>query len=258
VLDEPLVYLSAEQGTVCARYLLLKDLPLPGWVRLSLVARALEHGTAGVAKTLEFTEGEPWLSATEFENVHETWRFAEPRLTIDGVEYEDSGAYYQQHKSAAGDWSETANEQRMEVMCTALTAKFAASGEARALLVASHPHRLLSIKRDRFWGFDAELGGKNMLGELLTQLRKGYVSEYASEVNIAGQCCWQATTLRGRRRRSSRPVRGGGVSRGGRAKEARDSSRANLVQAEPDQGEEEHRSLLEGMEVNRRGPPCKW
>jgi len=172
---------------VCARYLLLKDLPLPGWVRLSLVARALEHGTAGVAKTLEFTEGEPWLWATEFENLHETWRSAEPRLTIDGVEYEDSEAYYKEHKPAAGDWSETANEQRMEVMCTALNAKFAASGEARALLVASHPHRLLSIKRDRFWGFDAELGGKNMLGEPLTQLRKGYVSEYASEVKQISQ-----------------------------------------------------------------------
>jgi hypothetical protein len=75
----------------------------------------------------------------------------------------------------------------MEVMCTALNAKFAASGEARALLVASHPHRLLSIKRDRFWGFDAELGGKNMLGEPLTQLRKGYVSEYASEVKQISQ-----------------------------------------------------------------------
>ena len=72
VLDEPRVYLSVAQGTVCARYLELKDLPLPGCVRLSLVVRALEHGTAGMAKTLEFTEGEPWLWATEFENVHET------------------------------------------------------------------------------------------------------------------------------------------------------------------------------------------
>ena len=57
------MYLSAAQGTVYARYLLLKDLPLPGWVRLSLVVRALELGTAGMAKTLEFTEGEPWLWA---------------------------------------------------------------------------------------------------------------------------------------------------------------------------------------------------
>ncbi len=81
----------------------------------------------------------------------------EPRLTIDGVKYEDSEEYYQEHKPAAEDWSEEANEQRVEVMCTVLDAKFAASGEARALLVTSHPHRLLSIKRDRFWGFDAEL-----------------------------------------------------------------------------------------------------
>ena len=204
--------LSAAQGTVCAKYLELKDLPLPGWVRLSLVARALEHGTAGMSKTLEFTQGEPWLWATEFENVHETWRFAEPRLTIDGVEYEDSEAYYQEHNPAAGDWSETANEQRVEVMCTALDAKFAASGEARALLVASHPHRLLSIKRDRFWGFDEELGGKNMLGELLTQLRKGYVSEYASEVKQISQ-----VNVVGKRRR--------GEGGGGGAADPQDAAR---------------------------------
>ena len=67
-------------------------------------------------------------------------------------------------------------------MCTTLDAKFAGSGETRALLVAWHPHRLLSIKRDRFWGFDAELDGKNILGELLTQVREGYVSEYAMRI----------------------------------------------------------------------------
>jgi hypothetical protein len=174
-VDEPRVYLSAAQGAVCARYHELKDLQLPGWVRLSLVAGALEHGTAGIEKALEYTEGEPFVWATEFENVHDTWVFAEPRLTIAGKEYKDSEAYYQEHKPAARDWSASANAQRVGVMRTALAAKFAASGEARALLVASHPHRLLSIKGDRFWGFNPVLGGENMLAVLLTELREGYV-----------------------------------------------------------------------------------
>ncbi len=166
---------------MCARYHELKDLALPGWVRLSLVAGALEHGTGGMQKALEYTEGEPWVWATEFENVHETWKFAEPRLTIGGKEYKDSEAYFQSQKPVPFD-AAVWDARRVGVMRTALAAKFAASGEARAVLVASHPHRLLSIKRDRFWGFDAELGGQNMLAVLLTELREGYVLAGASPV----------------------------------------------------------------------------
>ena len=173
-VDEPRVWLSAAQGPVCARYLELKDLALPGWVRLSLVAGALEHGTAGIEKALEFTEGEPWVWATEFENVHGLWKFAEPRLTIGGKEYKDSETYFHAQKPVPFD-AQAWDAQRVGVMRTALAAKFAASGEARALLVASHPHRLLAIKPDRFWGFDPVLGGENMLAELLMELRAGLV-----------------------------------------------------------------------------------
>ena len=173
-VDEPRVYLSAAQRVVCARYHELKDLQLPGWVRLSLVAGALDHGTAGIEKALEYTEGEPFVWATEFENVHDTWTFAEPRLTIGGKEYKDSETYFHAQKPVPFD-AQVWDAQRVGVMRTALAAKFAASAEARALLVASHPHRLLSIKGDRFWGFNPVLGGENMLAVLLTELREGYV-----------------------------------------------------------------------------------
>lgn len=174
VVDEPRVWLSSTQGEVCAKYHELRDLALPGWVRLSLVAGALELGTAGMEKALEFTEDELWVWATEFENVHDVWRFAEPRLTIDGQEYKDSEAYYRVHKPAGKDRSAAANAQRVAVMRRGVAAKFAASGEARAVLLASHPHRLLSIKGDAFWGFDAQRGGQNLLAELLMELRAGY------------------------------------------------------------------------------------
>ena len=123
VVDEPRVWLSSTQGEVCAK--------LPGWVRLSLVAGALELGTAGMEKALEFTEDELWVWATEFENVHDVWRFAEPRLTIDGQEYKDSEAYYRVHKPAGKDRSAAANAQRVAVMRRGVAAKFVASGEAR-------------------------------------------------------------------------------------------------------------------------------
>ena len=51
---------------------------------------------------------------------------------------------------------------------------------ARALLLASHPHRLLSVKPDEFWGFHPQRGGQNMLAVLLMQLRESYVSAAAA------------------------------------------------------------------------------
>ena len=34
----------------------------------------------------------------------------------------------------------------------------------------SHPHPLLVIKADEFWGFDPRFGGENMLAKLLMEL----------------------------------------------------------------------------------------
>ncbi len=56
-------------------------------------------------------------------------------------------------------------------MRRAVAAKFEASKEARDLLIARHPHPLLSIKPDTFFGFDPEKGGKNKLAILLMELR---------------------------------------------------------------------------------------
>ena len=113
VVDEPRVWLSSAQGEVCAKYHELRHLALPGWVRQRLVAGALEHGTAGIDRALESTQGEAWVWATEFENVHDVWRFAEPRLAIDGREYRDSEAYYQAHKPAGDDRTAEADAQRV-------------------------------------------------------------------------------------------------------------------------------------------------
>ena len=177
ILDEPRIYLSAAQAGVCANYPTLSHLVLPGWVKLSLVADALGYGQAGINLALQHTQQVPWLWATEFENVHTTWRFVEPRITIYGQQYADSEAYYKAEKwklpiSAAVIW----DAKKVEVMTRAVTAKFQNSEEVRQLLISTHPFPLLSIKNDPFWGFDARQGGQNMLAVILMDLRQKYVN----------------------------------------------------------------------------------
>ena len=179
VLDEPRIYLSAAQAGVCANYPTLSHLVLPGWVKLSLVSDALGFGQVGINLALQHTKQEPWLWATEFENVHTTWSFAEPSITISGQQYADSEAYYkaEQRKlpiSAANQviW----DAKKVEVMTRAVTAKFQKSEDARQLLISTHPFPLLSIKPDEFWGFDARNGGRNMLAQILMDLRQKYVN----------------------------------------------------------------------------------
>jgi predicted NAD-dependent protein-ADP-ribosyltransferase YbiA (DUF1768 family) len=146
---------------VCAGLPELAHLALPGWVRQRLVADALRFSHDGVESALNSMGGRAWVWATEFENVHEMWRFAEPRLRIDGVTYANSEAYFHAQKPRPFDdavW----RGKRVGVMKKGLRAKFLASKEAREVLLKSHPHPLLSIKNDAFWGFDPRFGGENM------------------------------------------------------------------------------------------------
>ena len=97
--------------------------------------------------------------------------FAEPTLRIDGVVYTCSEQYY--HAQKPRPFDEAAWEaQRVDVMRRAVRAKVAASAEVRQLLLATGDHPLLSVKADRFWGFDPKRGGENMLARLLEELRQ--------------------------------------------------------------------------------------
>ena len=179
VLDEPRIYLSAAQGGVCSNLPALSHLVLPGWVKLSLVSDALVFGQTGINLALRHTQGVPWLWATEFENVHSTWRFEEPRITIYGQGYPDCEAYYkaEQAKLPISDENQVRwDTMKVEVMTRAVTAKFQKSAEARQLLISTHPFPLLSIKPDAFWGFDPVSGGQNMLAQILMDLRQKYVN----------------------------------------------------------------------------------
>ena len=83
-LDEPHIYPSVDQAGMCAGLTGLEGLELPGWVRQSLVVDALGFSRGGISRALGSMQGRVWLWVTEFENVHDMWRFAEPTIKIDG------------------------------------------------------------------------------------------------------------------------------------------------------------------------------
>ena len=84
--------------------------------------------------------------------------------------YKDNEAFYHAQKPRPFDEAAWGG-RRVEVMMRGLRLKFAACARARALLVSTWPHPLLSIKCDSFWGFHPVAGGSNMLAVLLMQLR---------------------------------------------------------------------------------------
>lgn len=172
-LDEPYIFLSAKQASICDKHPPLAPYAphLPAWVPQRKVSEALGHTTDGMTNALASLGGKPYVWATEFENVHSFWRFAEPTLRIDGVVYTCSEQYY--HSQKPKPFDDAAWEaQRVDVMRRAVRAKVAASAEVRQLLLATGDHPLLSIKADRVWGFDPKRGGENMLAQLLEELRQ--------------------------------------------------------------------------------------
>lgn len=190
--DEPLVYLSKQQHTVLCK--LRKPLPtaqrlgLPCWVPAREVAASLGYSLGGIKHALEATKGRPYLWATEFENVHSLWRYSEPKIEVDGRQYACSEAYY--HSQKPNPFSDAVWGQKKEaVMEVAVRAKMAADPSLRSLLVATHPHPLVSIKGDQVWGFDAKHGGQNLLAQIWMRLRDEEVKGNGSPIPKASESC---------------------------------------------------------------------
>lgn len=170
-LVEPLIYLSNEQGPiVSARFPSLEQYTLPAWVPHRLIARDQNYDNTGIQNALQSTNGKPYLWATEFENVHDLWKYQEPTLNIDGKEYKDSEAYYHAQKPEPFNQAEWEKLQD-DVMRKAIRAKWARDPKVRALLCATKGHPLVAIKPDTYWGFHAIRGGKNRLPQLWMELR---------------------------------------------------------------------------------------
>uniref|UniRef100_A0A6U5CBU5 NADAR domain-containing protein n=1 Tax=Hemiselmis andersenii TaxID=464988 RepID=A0A6U5CBU5_HEMAN len=175
-LNEPMVYLSAEQAAVIAAYPGLSHIRLPAWVPHALVADQLGHGCEAIRRAVDFLGGKPYLWATEFENVHSLWRYSEPRITVAGETYANSEDYYHSRKPTVkcrSAFDEKWEPIRYGVMKEAVRAKLqAAPDELRELLDATDTHMLLSIKCDEVWGFHPEKGGENLLAKVWMDIRE--------------------------------------------------------------------------------------
>eukprot|EP01043_Picozoa_sp_COSAG02_P010029 COSAG02_NODE_346_length_24113_cov_13.213001_19_plen_740_part_00 len=207
-LTEPLCYLSLEQETIL-RVKGLDDMvpELPGWVSQERVSRALfgERGAQLVVDTAEHIGTFVW--ATEFANVHSTFTFSEPPITVDGEQFSGPEAYFQLQKSfgtpshdaakaamkaitdpieawgvgRAHDLRADWDQAKVEVMRTAIRAKFTQSTELRELLLSTGAHPLVQLKPDdQFWGSGRNGRGQNMLGVLLMELRDELKQLYQS------------------------------------------------------------------------------
>jgi predicted NAD-dependent protein-ADP-ribosyltransferase YbiA (DUF1768 family) len=172
-LSEPLVYLSAAQVPVCARYpgTALARLPLPSWVPQRVVAQALGHSDVGIRGAVASLGGRAYVWATQFENVHSLWKYGEPSIEVGGRRYRCSEEYYHTQKPRPFDdavW----DQQKLLVMERAVRAKLRADPFLEQLLLATRNHPLLSLKSDAVWGFDpARCQGQNLLAKIWMKVR---------------------------------------------------------------------------------------
>ena len=171
--NQPYYYLSKEQRSICESLDTLHSyLPiyLVGYPH-RIVSNALGYGEMGIHNALQRSDlMQPYVWATEFENVHSTGNFDEPTIIVDGIQYNGSEDYYHSQKPFPFD-SQLWHSQRDDVMKAAIYHKFTSSNLLRDLLLSTHDLPLLSIKRDRYWGVLPSGEGENKLAVLLMELR---------------------------------------------------------------------------------------
>ena len=196
-LTEPMIYVSRGQAFVVADCLpsiaeAIERIPLPAWVPKRLLGDDMGSETAsdGVERALrEQTGGRHFVWATEFGIWRSTFVYDEPELCIDGIWYRDAYDYYDQHQCQDDEDMDRWEAIMDVVMMTVLRAKLAARPALRTLLLATGDHPLLSIMNgngtSRYWGFDADHGGRNRLAELWMELR-AEVREFAALKRCVG------------------------------------------------------------------------
>lgn len=178
VLTEPMYYLSRLQREKVLEIPGLAGYAdeLPGWLPHRVVSTALGFGTDAIEAAAEQL-GRPYVWATEFENVHDTWLYPEPQLHIGGRLYNGSEAYYQSQKPSKDEWDKHDKDEwdnrKWNVMVTAVEAKLKASTDVLELLMSTRDHPLLSIKKDKDWGWHPRTyAGENWLAKIYEEQRR--------------------------------------------------------------------------------------
>jgi len=183
----PMIYISEDQMEFCQKNSVLCKIAhqLPLFISHFDIALALGFTDDAIKKAMKFVRNNYhnrgfYIWATEFENVHNTWKFLEPKITIDSMIYEDSEHYYQLNKPPVAKNELYPNQNGcIKAMTTAVEAKFLYSGEIseklQKLLLLTGKYPLLSIKDDYFWGVNYKGEGKNMLANIIMSIRSSLI-----------------------------------------------------------------------------------
>ncbi len=184
--------------------------PLPCWVPHRSIADALGKSHDAIEAAEAACGGRGYRWASEFENVHLFWPFEEPGFVAHGVRFAGSEQFYQLHKHRdarlwpaettpsfemaisrvangsayeAYEWGQQClmrddwETAKVDVMREAVGHKFRADPGLRALLLATSPHPLASVKGDTVWGIGFNGEGENLLAKLLMELRDTLMAE---------------------------------------------------------------------------------
>jgi N-glycosidase YbiA len=210
VLPEPFFFLSILQNCFLRKYDLSHlEAHLPCWIPQSIISQKI-FGQSGLNTLKEgiVARNGSWVWATEFSNVHQSFSFTEPVITINDVPYHGTEQYYQAQKSVGTpdelavatlmeqttdpldsyrignnhclreDW----NAVKYEVMVDAVRAKFQCPF-LQELLLSTGNHPLVQLKpsdsywgtgydgKGSYWGTGYDGKGLNMLGVILERLR---------------------------------------------------------------------------------------
>lgn len=194
-LTEPMCYVSSPIAQLHG----LAD-TFPCWLPQRIVSTKLFGPGAGnvVDACVEFYGNFVW--ATEFSNVHSSFKFTEPPIVIDGETFCGGPEQYYQMSKAIGTPDEQRVKQLMmhpgispmeayaignqcklrkdweqvkdDVMAKAVRCKFTQHESLKKLLLSTHNYSLVQIKpSDPYWGTGPKSNGRNTLGKILEQLR---------------------------------------------------------------------------------------
>ena len=191
-------YLDENHDSFCMTKLGTK-FELPGWVDQKFVSYKL-FGDSGV-RALKLAEAfykRYFVWATDFSNVHTTFKYDEKPITIKGKTYAGPEQFFQLQKSVGTPDKEKAFELmknatpdqafgigrahklrrdweqvKDDVMFYALKAKFTQHKDAKIILLETEGHLLVQLKpNDSYWGTGPDGKGLNKHAEILMKIRK--------------------------------------------------------------------------------------
>lgn len=151
---------------------------VPGTIYFSRVHEPYGFLSNFYLEPMHDEQGREWKSAEHFYQAHKALAFDEFMDIMEADSPAEAKRKGNECISCRPDW----NGMKEHFMAKALELKFKEGTDLSKKLVSTYPHELVEYTpwRDRYWGVDPNLEGKNRLGVLLMNRRK-YLREFLGE-----------------------------------------------------------------------------